>query len=272
VDAARFVTYLENHDQVANSARGLRLKDLSSPGCYRALSALWLLAPQTPMFFHGQELGTSRPFVYFFDHVEPLADLVRKGRAQELSGFRSTTHPAVIAATGEAGSRASFQEARLESPEGYRDNPLFRLFQDLLRLRRDDSIFRAQRADRLFGAVLGPQALAIRFFGEDEDCRLLLVNLGRDLYPVPSAEPLLAPPPDRGWSQLWFSEHPRYNGSGIPPLKPGPLVEMAGHCAVVLSPSPVSPRPDEPAMGSTIVENFNIHPAIRPTQKGHPER
>jgi hypothetical protein len=49
-------------------------------------------------------------------------------------------------------------------------------------------------------------------------------------------------------------------------------VEIPGQCAVVLSPTAVSPRPDEPAMGSTIVENFNIHPAIRPTQKGRPER
>ena len=42
---ASFVAYLENHDQVANSAFGKRLHQLSSPGRYRALTALTLLGP-----------------------------------------------------------------------------------------------------------------------------------------------------------------------------------------------------------------------------------
>ena len=87
VPAPRFVTYLENHDQVANSALGLRLRDQTSPGRYRAMTALWLLAPQTPMLFQGQELGTSKPFLYFSDHRDHLADLVREGRREELAGF-----------------------------------------------------------------------------------------------------------------------------------------------------------------------------------------
>ena len=93
IPAPRFVTYLENHDQVANSARGLRLEDLTSPARYRAMAALWLLAPQTPLLFQGQELGSSRPFLYFADHTDPLANLIREGRRQDLAGFRSTTHP-----------------------------------------------------------------------------------------------------------------------------------------------------------------------------------
>ena len=94
VPAARFVTYLENHDQVANSSLGLHGPgSQTSPGRYRAMATLWLLAPQTPMFFQGQELGSSRPFVYFSDHRDRLADLAKQGRREELSGFRSTTHP-----------------------------------------------------------------------------------------------------------------------------------------------------------------------------------
>ena len=124
VPAARFVTYLENHDQVANSARGFRLKDLPGPGCYRAMAALWLLAPQTPLFFQGQELGTSRPFVYFCDHVDPLASLVRKGRVEELAGFRSTLHPDLAALIADVPASTGFQKSKLEDPVGYQENPV----------------------------------------------------------------------------------------------------------------------------------------------------
>src|SRR5262249_32853317 len=69
-DAWRFVTFLQNHDQVANapSGRSERLHCVSSPSLYRAMTALWLLTPGTPMFFQGQEFLASAPFHYFCDH------------------------------------------------------------------------------------------------------------------------------------------------------------------------------------------------------------
>src|SRR5207244_2399509 len=62
-----FVNFLENHDQVANSGHGLRLPAVSSPGLRRALTALLLLAPGTPLLFQGQEFASSKPFLYFAD-------------------------------------------------------------------------------------------------------------------------------------------------------------------------------------------------------------
>ena len=41
---------------------GKRLHELTSPGRYRALTALLLLGPQTPMLFQGQEFAASAPF------------------------------------------------------------------------------------------------------------------------------------------------------------------------------------------------------------------
>src|SRR5262249_25098686 len=55
--AQHFVHFLQNHDQVANSARGLRPHILGSPGRHRALTALLLLGPETPMLFMGQEFA-----------------------------------------------------------------------------------------------------------------------------------------------------------------------------------------------------------------------
>jgi maltooligosyltrehalose trehalohydrolase len=263
VPAARFVTYLENHDQVANSARGLRVKDLTSPGRYRAMATLWLLAPQTPLFFQGQEYGTSRPFVYFSDHPDPLGSLVRQGRKKELAGFRSTTLAEVEDFIPDPTSPKSFHESKLDVPAEYRDLPLYQMFRDLLSLRRNDPVFCQQNSDMIHGAVIGPEALAVRYFGGSAGTRLILVNLGRDLYPMPNSEPLLAPPAGARWSVIWFSEHPKFGGSGIAPLEPGQPWRLSGHGAIVLAAEPTPARPGDPAMGSTRAEDFDIHPSIR---------
>ena len=92
--------------------------------------------------------------------------------------------------------------------------------------------------------MLGPEALALRFRGLEFDDRLLLLNLGRDLYPLPNSEPLLAPPPASQWSVLWYSEQPRYGGSGIVPLEPDRLWRLTGHCAVVLAARPSRAHPE----------------------------
>jgi maltooligosyltrehalose trehalohydrolase len=64
---ARFVAFIQNHDQVANSLRGQRVHRLTSPARLRALTALLLLGPATPMLFQGQEFWASSPFLYFAD-------------------------------------------------------------------------------------------------------------------------------------------------------------------------------------------------------------
>jgi len=262
--APRFVTYLESHDQVANSTRGRRLKSLTGPGEYRAMTALWLTAPQTPMLFQGQELGSDRPFLYFSNHHDELAKLVSEGRLQELAGFRSTIHPAIREILPDPSGETTFLESKLQEPEDYHAAPEFLLIQDLLKLRREDPIFRMQDSSKVHGAVIGPAALALRYFGETDDCRLVVVNLGRDLYPTPNTEPLLAPPAGKDWAVLWFSEHPRYDGSGIPPLPPGGPWRAPGHSALILAPAaPADEVPEEPAMGTATLEDYDVHPALR---------
>ena len=79
----------------------------------------------------------------------------------------------------------------------------------------------------------------LRYFDADggEDCRLLLVNLGRDLFPNPTSEPLLAPPPGQRWPTMWYSEHPRYGGCGAPPYETDNHWRIPGHSAIVLVPT-----------------------------------
>src|SRR5437763_9194135 len=74
-----FINYLQNHDQVANSFCGGRIDRLTTAPLHRAITALMMLGPGTPMLFQGQEFGASAPFLYFADHKPDLARLVEKG-------------------------------------------------------------------------------------------------------------------------------------------------------------------------------------------------
>ena len=96
---AAFVTFLQNHDQIANSGRGLRAHALTSPGRYKAMMAVMLLGPGTPMLFQGQEFAASSPFFYFADFSGELAGLTRQGRADSLSQFPSLAQPEMSCAS-----------------------------------------------------------------------------------------------------------------------------------------------------------------------------
>ena len=231
---AHFVNFVQNHDQIANSGRGRRFQQLTSPGRARAVTALLLLLPSTPMLFQGQEFWASTPFYYFADHEPELARQVRKGRAEFLGQFPSLGTPDMQRCLADPSAPATFAASRLDWSERERHREAVALHRDLLRLRREDRVFSAQAPDAIDGAVLGPEAFALRFFGPDGDDRLLLVNLGLDLVARSIAEPLLAAPENRGWRLRWSSEHPDYGGSGTPPPEARERWHLPGHAAVVL--------------------------------------
>jgi maltooligosyltrehalose trehalohydrolase len=88
------------------------------------------------------------------------------------------------------------------------------------------------------GAVLGPEAFALRYWTDDAaDERLLLVNLGTDLTALSIPEPLTAPPVGFSeWTLRWSSEHPEYGGIGTPDVVNETGWRIPGHSAVVLRP------------------------------------
>ena len=244
---AQFVTFIENHDQVANSARGDRLRMLTSPGRYRATIALYLLMPGTPLLFQGQEYGSTKPFLFFADHAGQLGADVRKGRAEFLSQFPSIADAGAQALLHDPADPEVFTRSTLDHTE--RDRPEHAVFvalhRDLLRLRRETPAFRSQAPRGLDGFVLnarnsgnGSEALALRFFDESGD-RLVLMNLGRDLELSPAAHPLIAPPEDCDWTIEWSSEDPAYGGGGTPPLGTDPWPgawKLPGESLIVLAP------------------------------------
>jgi maltooligosyltrehalose trehalohydrolase len=209
----RFVNFLQNHDQVANSGRGIRLHAVTAPGRFRAMTALLLLLPATPMLFQGQEFCASSPFLFFADHEEGLAGKVARGRREFLSQFP--------------------MRSKLDLGERQTHADAYALHRDLLALRAADPVL-GHRGSGLDGAVLGPEAFCLRFFGPDGDDRLLLVNLGRTEILHAAPEPLLAPPDGRRWTLLWSSEHPAYGGEGMPPIAPDQPWKLFGHAALLL--------------------------------------
>ncbi len=221
VEPARFVHFLENHDQVANAHHaGERVHRLASAARWRALTALLLLGPQTPMLFQGQEFAATAPFVFFADHEPALARDVQRGRLDFTAQFAQLAQPAMARRLPTPHDAASFERCRVDHAErtlpGHRE--AWAMHRDLLALRRGDAALR--RAQRLRaatdGAVLGDEAFVLRCFGErDGDDRLLVVNLGRTLHLDPAPEPLLAPPEGAArWRLAWSSQDARYGGIG----------------------------------------------------------
>ncbi len=234
-----FVNFIENHDQVANSLAGLRCHQLTSPGRYRAMTALLLLGPATPLLFQGQEFAASSPFLFFADLPAELAKVVRAGRAEFLSQFPSLAGPEAQAALPDPADRLTFERSRLDLGERERHASAYALHIDLLRLRREDPVFRTQGGGGIDGAVLGPEAFVLRFFGigVEPDDRLLCVNLGRDVILPTIAEPLLAPLEGSRWSLVWSSEAVRYGGGGTPALNPAEGWILPAHATVVFGPA-----------------------------------
>jgi maltooligosyltrehalose trehalohydrolase len=215
---SKFVNFTQNHDQIANSANGKRLHQESSPGRTRALTALLLLSPQTPMLFQGQEFGASTEFHFFADHGGELGELVRKGRSEFMAQFWSICGRDPATRILDPSHPSTFVKCKLDWSEREKNTAIVDLHRDLLRLRREDPVLRQRRQRGVDGAVLGPAAFVLRFFGDDGDDRLLLVNFGGRFHADPMPEPLLAPPLGMRWTTLLSTDDQRYGGWGTPPL------------------------------------------------------
>ncbi len=238
-----YVVFIQNHDQVATPLLGRRLHQVASAGHVRAMTALLLLGPNTPMLFQGQEFGAAAPFLYFVDyaHQPDLAQAVSLGRAEFLSPFTSAAAQGSPASTPDPQAEETFLQCKLDFADRERNAGLYRLHRDLIHLRRTDPLVGRARRGTYDGAVLGPGALLLRCFGRQDNDRLLIVNLGQDLRLDPVPEPLLSPV--RGshrWQVLWSSEHQSYGGAGQQELETESHWRIPAQSAVLLAPGQLS--------------------------------
>ena len=233
---ANFVNFLQNHDQIANSLVGHRIHTVTSPGRLRALTALLLLGPNTPMLFQGQEFAATTPFLYFADHNPALAKAVAEGRVEFLKQFPSIASGDAATLLPKPELEETFLRCKLDFGDREKHAEVLRLHRDLIRLRRDTPLLGKARRGTYDGAVLGAAAFALRFFGTAQDDRLLIVNLGPHLHLDPAPEPLLAPALGCAWDVLWTSEDPQYGGGGAPPLDTEDNWHLPAEAAVLLGP------------------------------------
>jgi maltooligosyltrehalose trehalohydrolase len=230
----RAITFLENHDQVANTLYGTRPRAQCSARRYRAMAAYWLLSSGTPMFFMGQEYGSARPFLYFFDQSGEIGESLLHGRAKFLSQFESIRNiPNLKSILAHPADPNTFKSSKLVAADrtGQEAVQLQRLFHDLLKLRREDPAIAEQHKGSVDGAVLSDDCFILRFFFTDpiegELDRLLLVNFGPYLEMIHIPEPLLAPARGKQWTLLWNSEQLEYGGTSAT----SPITSKGWHIA-----------------------------------------
>jgi len=239
VRAEAFVCFIENHDQIANTGAGDRPRFRTSPERYRAITALLLLGPWTPLLFQGEEFGASSPFLFFADLGDKaVRDAIRKGRAELLAPFLSLSEAETLTSLPAPDDPQTFSRCKLDFSERETNRELYDLHIDLLKLRREDSRFRLQSSGGIDGAVLGPASFVLRYFSERNDDRLLLVNLAERQVLHPASEPLLAPPTGCRWETFWTSDSQRYGGRGTVATVTPKQWSLPAESAVVLQSVP----------------------------------
>jgi maltooligosyltrehalose trehalohydrolase len=108
-----FVSFIQNHDQVGNRAFGDRITAFAPAEAVRAIAAVYLLAPEIPMLFMGEEWAADQPFPFFCDFGGELAEAVRNGRRKEFAKFPEFQNRASLAKIPDPTSQATFLSAKL---------------------------------------------------------------------------------------------------------------------------------------------------------------
>ncbi len=239
-----FIHFIQNHDQIANTPGSNRIGQLTSPSLLRAMTALLLLGPQSPMLFQGQEFGATTKFAYFLDQEGEIAEAVAAGRKAFVCQFPSLDEQAAQDSLPLPHERSTFLNSKLDWGEAERNRPVVELHRDLLRLRQETpAIRRSQQERSVDTSTLSENAFLLRFFGEHQsDDRLLLVNFGGDLRVRSIPDPLYAPPAGHKWVRVWSSESVRYGGTGQRDIDTDEPWVLTGHTTLLFEPHPAEPR------------------------------
>jgi malto-oligosyltrehalose trehalohydrolase len=109
-----FVAFVQNHDQIGNRAFGERLTAIAPLPAVRAIAAVYLLLPQVPMLFMGEEWGAAQPFAFFCDFHGDLAAAVRTGRRKEFAKFPQFRDPAMRERIPDPQAESTFAATKLD--------------------------------------------------------------------------------------------------------------------------------------------------------------
>src|SRR5438093_10287920 len=179
----------------------------------------------------GQEFAASRPFLYFTDHSAELGRRVTEGRRKEFAGFAAfAEHPERVP---DPQAEETFLRSKLDVADRDRNAGVYRLYGDLLRLRREDPTLRQQNRLGLLSAALGERALAFTV-GVGPAGRLVVANFGpAGELPLPAR--LQA---DGDWRRLLTTDDPAYGGAGAATAIRAGRAVMPAETTALFAPAP----------------------------------
>jgi maltooligosyltrehalose trehalohydrolase len=168
----RFVAFLQNHDQIANTSQGSRLPRLVSLDQCKLAASLLLCSPCLPLLFMGEEFADTAPFQFFTSYGDPaLARAVTEGRwkeFEELARAGDFAHPQAV----ETFERSRVTWSLTGEPE---HNSMLHLYRDLIALRKRWPCLSNGRKD-LTGVDFDEQARWLRMDrGDPSGCQAVLL-------------------------------------------------------------------------------------------------
>ena len=205
----RFVSFLQNHDQIGNRAMGERLTLLTGKERLRAATALLLLCPQVPLLFMGDETGSRTPFLFFTDFHNQLADAVREGRRKEFARFTAFADAGSRSKIPDPNARETFERSRPQpGPDGDEWRSLYR---QLIGLRQERIVPRLSEARAVGAQAVGQTAVLAAWMLGGPARLTVFANLGDgavNLPTLPRQEPFFAlrRPGQPGSFAAWLEE------------------------------------------------------------------
>jgi malto-oligosyltrehalose trehalohydrolase len=180
--ATAFVGFIQNHDQVGNNAFGARLATLAEAEAIRVAATIYLLSPEIPLLFMGEEWGATQPFPFFADFEPELAEKVREGRRREFAKFPAFRDEKARARIPDPCADATFKSAVLDWGAAGRGvhSEWLAWYGNLLALRRREIVPRLRGMTGRSGTFqpLGERALRSDWRLGDGASLTLLANYG----------------------------------------------------------------------------------------------
>jgi maltooligosyltrehalose trehalohydrolase len=195
----KLITFIQNHDQIANAAEGLRLGRLISSAAQRLAAALSICSPGQPLFFMGEEWGATTPFFYFTNFSDAqLIHNVREGRLKESVG------EPVDPEAEETFRHSCLNWEELDKPA---HRAMLTYYRDLLRLRHERDCLSDCRKD--LAAVMIDE-MAEWLILNRSNRALLICNFSKEAQEIAIAFP-------KGrWQPALCSFDAKYGGQGEP--------------------------------------------------------
>jgi malto-oligosyltrehalose trehalohydrolase len=186
-----FIAFIQNHDQVGNNAFGARLSKLAKPEAIRVAAATYLLAPQVPMLFMGEEWAAEQPFAFFCDFGAELAAAVRDGRRQEFAKFPEFQDEGARERIPDPGAESTFKSSVLDWSAAERPvhAESLALYSDLIAVRAREIVPRLARIGGHAGTfrALAEKAVLASWRLDDGGTLSLAINFGTAPAPLDDA-------------------------------------------------------------------------------------